>query len=70
MDIIGANGYFVFLIVFHSLIGLFAIYRMKVRDTKENPDSQFTAMPQTITPLGMELNPATEPIEEPKKIEN
>ena len=70
MDIIGANGYFVFLIVFHSLIGLFAIYRMKVRDTKENPDSQFTAMPQTITPLGMELNPTTEPIEEPKKIEN
>ena len=43
---------------------------MRVRDTKENPDSQFTAMPQTITPLGMELNPTTEPIEEPKKVEN
>jgi len=24
-------------------------------------------MPQTITPTGMELNPSTEPIEEPKK---
>ena len=40
---------------------------MKVRDTEDNPDSQFAAMPQTITPTGMELNPTTEPIEEPKK---
>ena len=65
MNLVGPNGYFIFLIFFHSLIGLFAIYRMKVRDVKENPDSQFTPMPQTITPLGMELNPTTEHIEEP-----
>ena len=65
MNVVGPNGYFIFLIFFHSLIGLFAIYRMKVRDVKENPDSQFTPMPQTITPLGMELNPTTEHIEEP-----
>jgi len=26
-------------------------------------------MPQTITPTGMELNPSTEPIEEPAKVE-
>jgi len=69
MDIIGANGYFVFLIIFHSIIGIFAIHRMKVRKTEDNPDSQFAAMPQTITPTGMELNPSTEPIEEPKKEE-
>ena len=25
-------------------------------------------MPQTITPAGIELNPSTEPIEEPEKI--
>ena len=67
MDLIGSNGYFVFLIIFHSVIGVFAIYRMKVRKTAENPDSQFTPLPQTITPLGLELNPTTEPIEEPKK---
>ena len=42
---------------------------MRVRDTKDNPDSQFTPMPQTITPIGMELNPTTEPIEEPIKLE-
>ena len=65
MDIVGSNGYFIFLITFHSLIGIFAIYRMKVREAVENPDSQFTPMPQTITPLGLELNPTTEHIEEP-----
>ena len=42
---------------------------MKVRSTvKENPDSQFTAMPESITPVGMELNPQTEPIEQPTSI--
>ena len=65
MDLVGANGYFIFLIFFHALIGFFAIHRMRVRDVKENPDSQFTAMPQSITPLGMELNPITEHIDEP-----
>ena len=67
MYIIGPNGYFIFLIIFHSIIGIFAIHRMKIRDTEDNPDSQFAAMPQSITPTGMELNPSTEPIEEPTK---
>ena len=40
---------------------------MRIRDTQDNPDSQFTPMPQTITPIGMELNPITEPIDEPIK---
>jgi MFS family permease len=67
MNVIGPNGYFIFLIIFHGLIGIFGLYRMKIRDTKDNPDSQFTPMPQTITPIGMELNPTTEPIEDPVK---
>ena len=67
MNVIGPNGYFVFLIIFHGIIGIFGLYRMKIRDTKDNPDSQFTPLPQTITPIGMELNPITEPIEEPIK---
>jgi MFS family permease len=70
MDLVGSNGFFVFLFFFHSLIGVFGIYRMRVRETVENPDSQFVAMPQTITPAGIELNPTTEPIEEPIKEEN
>ena len=65
MELVGPNGFFVFLFIFHSLIGFFGIYRMKVRKTVENPDSQFVAMPQTITPAGIELNPTTEHIEEP-----
>ena len=65
MDLVGPNGFFVFLFIFHSFIGFFGIYRMKVRKTVENPDSQFVAMPQTITPAGIELNPTTEHIEEP-----
>ena len=68
MDLVGNNGFFVFLIIFHCLIGVFAVYRMKIRPSEENPDSQFVAVPTTITPVGMELNPTTEPIEEPEKI--
>ena len=64
MDIVGANGFFIFLFIFHGIIGIFGIYRMRVRQTVDNPDSQFVAMPQTITPAGIELNPITEPIEE------
>ena len=66
MNIVGSNGFFVFLLFFHALIGVFGIYRMRVRETVENPDSQFVAMPSTITPAGIELNPTTEPIEEPR----
>ena len=70
MNVIGSNGYFVFLIIFHSIIGIFAIHRMRIRGSVENPDSQFVAMPQTITPAGIGLTPTTEPNEDPKKIEN
>mgnify|MGYP006057774035 CR=1 FL=1 len=70
MEWFGLNGLFVFLILAHALIGAFGLYRMKIRETVENPDSQFIAMPQTITPAGIELNPTTEPIEEPIKEEN
>jgi MFS family permease len=69
MNVIGPNGYFIFLIFFHGIIGVFGIYRMRIRETQDNPDSQFTPLPQTITPIGMELNPSTEPIEEPLKTE-
>ncbi len=68
MDLVGSNGFFVFIFFFHSLIGVFGIYRMRIRKTIENPDSQFVAMPQTITPAGIELNPVTEPIEDTSSI--
>ena len=67
MGIVGPNGFFIFLLFFHTLIGVYGVYRSKVRPVVENPDSQFVAMPQSITPAGIELNPLTEPIEEPAK---
>ena len=67
MNLTNLNGFFVFLMFFHILIGIYGIYRSRVRPVVENPDSQFVAMPQSITPAGIELNPTTEPIEEPVK---
>ncbi len=55
----GLNGFFVFLIIVHALIGIFGLHRMRVRKTAENPDSTFTPMPATITPAGLELDPDT-----------
>ncbi len=65
MEWFGLNGLFIFLIITHAIIGGFGLYRMKVRDTVENPDSTFTPVPATITPAGLELDPDTKPIEEP-----
>jgi MFS family permease len=66
MSFVGPNGFWMFLIFFHAVIGLFGVYRMRIRKrVEENPDSSFTPMPESITPVGMELNPQTEPIEEP-----
>ena len=59
MNIYGANGFFVYLFIFHMIIGLFGMYRMTRRETKENPDSTFTPLPRNITPLGIELDPST-----------
>ena len=68
MGLVGNNGFFVFLIFFHCVIGFYGIHRMKVRPSEDNPDSQFVAVPTTITPVGLELNPSAEPIEEPEKV--
>tara|TARA_B100000575_G_scaffold65426_1_gene50245 strand:+ start:1007 stop:2317 length:1311 start_codon:yes stop_codon:yes gene_type:complete len=67
MNLTNLNGFFIFLMFFHILIGIYGIYRSRVRPVVENPDSQFVAMPQSITPAGIELNPTTEPIDEPIK---
>jgi MFS family permease len=68
MGYVGPNGFFIFLLFFHVLIGIYGIHRSRVRPVVENPDSQFVAMPQSITPAGIELNPTTEPIEDPVKL--
>jgi len=59
MDRLGPNGYFVYLLGFHLIIGSFGLYRMAVREVAENPDNTFTPLPRNITPAGIELDPET-----------
>ena len=59
MEWFGLNGFFCFLIIAHALIGGFGLYRMRVRETVDNPESTFTPVPATITPAGLELDPDT-----------
>ena len=44
---------------FHLIIGLFGMYRITKRTYEDNPESTFTPLPRNITPLGIELDPAT-----------
>jgi len=59
MNKYGPNGFFIFLSIFHILIGLFGLYRITKREYEDNPDSMFTPLPRNITPLGIELDPTT-----------
>jgi len=59
MNIYGSNGFFVFLGIFHLIIGLFGMYRITRRAYEDNPESTFTPLPRNITPLGIELDPTT-----------
>tara|TARA_B100000029_G_scaffold412031_1_gene414582 strand:- start:722 stop:2002 length:1281 start_codon:yes stop_codon:yes gene_type:complete len=65
MNWFGLNGFFAFLTLIHMFIGIFGLYRMKVRQSVDNPDSSFTSIPATITPAGLELDPDT-----PESLEN
>ena len=59
MEIFNINGFFIFLMLSHLFIAIFGIYRMRVRESVDNPDSTFTPVPATITPAGLELDPDT-----------
>ncbi len=59
MNTYGSNGFFVFLAIFHLIIGLFGMWRITRRSYEDNPDSTFTPLPRNITPLGIELDPTT-----------
>jgi len=59
MNFYGSNGFFVFLGIFHLIIGLFGMYRITKRAYEDNPESTFTPLPRNITPLGIELDPTT-----------
>ena len=55
----GTNGFFVHLLFFHLVVGLFGLYRITKRPYEDNPESVFTPLPRNITPLGIELDPTT-----------
>ena len=59
MNNFGANGFFVHLLTFHLIVGLFGLYRITKRSYEDNPESVFTPLPRNITPLGIELDPTT-----------
>ena len=59
MNKYGTNGFFVHLLTFHLVIGVFGLYRITKRPYKDNPESVFTPLPRNITPLGIELDPTT-----------
>jgi MFS family permease len=66
MGFIGPEGFFIFLVVGNTSIGFFALYRMKVGSVVDSKNNQFFPIPRSITPMGMELNPAIESEEENK----
>lgn len=61
MDLIGPNGFWIYLFVIHSGIGLFAIYRMSIRDSVPLEDQGSTVLVgSTTSPIAMELYPDAE----------
>ena len=59
MHYLGPNGFFLHLIIFLIPIIIFGFYRLSQREIENNPESTFTPLPTTITPLGIELDPDT-----------
>ena len=45
--------------IFLFAIIVFGFYRLSQREIENNPESTFTPLPTTITPLGIELDPET-----------
>ena len=59
MHFLGPNGFFIHLLIFLFTIIVFGFYRLSQREIESNPESTFTPLPTTITPLGIELDPDT-----------
>ena len=64
MNIIGPDGFFIYLFIVHGLLGLFGLYRMAKRAKPADLESQYTPLPRNISVAGMELAPITEPLDE------
>jgi len=61
IDLIGANGFWIYLFVIHSGIGLFTIYRISIRDSVPLEDQGSTVLVGSrASPVVMELYPDAE----------
>ena len=59
MKLLGPNGFFIHILIFLFAIIIFGFYRLSKRKYEDNPESTFTPLPTSITPLGIELDPDT-----------
>ena len=59
MHFLGPNGFFIHISIFLIVIIVFGFYGLSQRKIENNPESTFTPLPTTITPLGIELDPET-----------
>jgi len=64
MNIIGADGFFVYLFLIHGFLGFFGLYRITKRSKPADLESQYVPLPRNITAAGIELSPIAEPIDE------
>ena len=64
MNIIGPDGFFIYLFIVHGLLGLFGLYRMTKRAKSADLESQYTPLPRNISKAGMELTSIAEPLDE------
>ena len=64
MNIIGPDGFFVYLFIVHGLLGLFGLYRVAKRTKPIDLESQYTPLPRNISAAGMELTSITEPLDD------
>ena len=64
MNMIGPDGFFVYLFIVHGLLGFFGLYRMAKRTKPADLESQYTPLPRNISTAGMELTPIAEPLDD------
>jgi MFS family permease len=64
MNIIGPDGFFIYLFIVHGLLGLFGLYRMAKRTKPLDLESQYIPLPRNISAAGMKLSPIAEPLDD------
>ena len=64
MNILGADGFFVYLFLVHGLLGIFGLYRMRKRSKPTDLESQYVPLPRNISAAGIELSTIAEPLDD------